>query len=405
MIVDRWIPQKLLIRQEVLAVEVFMEEGRTTFYYTHLRNKKNRLEITACGEVAQITELPVKLIKNKVPVLLVINGSGVVIKKISVNEENTAAEELIQVNLPALNTSEFFIQLYRGENSAFISFSRKDNVIGIMDQFRAAKLELVEVFLGVPSLIGLKPLWQAYNTIPLNGYLASLTNNELDSFIPSADKSEPLTMEGIQVNKQHTLGLAAGISYLTQNYISENTNEELLELRQKHLDGNKFRALLIATVGIAFFVSITNVVFYTHFFDKNARLDTELSVYQGKYDQVNNLLTEYQKNKDLIENAGVLNKNKLSEYSDRIGSTLPDEVLLAEMYFNPTKENDDSSDSLLTFRNKSLVLKGYCGKSFIINEWVNVLKMQKFVKQVNLERFTYSSESVLPNFEIHLVTE
>jgi hypothetical protein len=65
----------------------------------------------------------------------------------------------------------------------------------------------------------------------------------------------------------------------------------------------------------------------------------------------------------------------------------------------------DSEDSLITFSSKQLIIKGNCNKSLIINEWANVLKMQKFIKDVSLEKFSYNSEGLLPNFEIKIITE
>jgi Tfp pilus assembly protein PilN len=162
---------------------------------------------------------------------------------------------------------------------------------------------------------------------------------------------------------------------------------------------------MISAVIIAFTAAIVNVLFYTTYFDKNNKLETELSVYQGKYEQINQLLSDYQKNKGLIENAGVLNRNKLSEYADKIGKTLPDEVVLSDLYFNPKKEDDENADSLVKFENKILVLKGNCSKSFIVNEWINVLKMQNFIKTISLEKFVYNNQGMLPNFEIKLMTE
>jgi hypothetical protein len=51
------------------------------------------------------------------------------------------------------------------------------------------------------------------------------------------------------------------------------------------------------------------------------------------------------------------------------------------------------------------VIKGNCNKSLILNEWVSVLKMQKFIKDVSLEKFTFNKETALPNFEIRIITE
>jgi hypothetical protein len=75
------------------------------------------------------------------------------------------------------------------------------------------------------------------------------------------------------------------------------------------------------------------------------------------------------------------------------------------MNFNPKTEKDDSEDSLITFQNGQLTIKGNCNKSLIINEWVNVLKMQKFVRDVSLEKFAYNNDGVLPNYEIKVLTQ
>jgi len=100
-----------------------------------------------------------------------------------------------------------------------------------------------------------------------------------------------------------------------------------------------------------------------------------------------------------------LNRNKISEYADRIGATIPQEVILGQMYFNPIKEDIESEDSLVVFETRQLIIKGNCNKSLLVNEWLNVLKMQEFVKVVSLEKFSYNKEGSVPNFEIKIITK
>src|SRR6202000_736955 len=51
------------------------------------------------------------------------------------------------------------------------------------------------------------------------------------------------------------------------------------------------------------------------------------------------------------------------------------------------------------------IIKGNCNKSFILNEWVNVLKSQQFARSVNLEQFGFNLGSHLPNFVLKLEIE
>jgi len=404
---DKWIPKKYLVKSEICAVELAFTDNGLEYYYTYLKNKNNKLEIADKGICNEISELPKIILKNKIPLLLIANGKGIILKKISLNQESEQSyNDLIKNNLPTINTNDFFVQLFKQNSStAFISLCRKEQLLQIVNDFKTKKYDVADVYIGAPSIIGLQPLWSNYNNLPTTFHTIEITNDTVENINSATLENTTIKIDDLSFSQNHTLGFAAGLSYLTQNKISETNNEELVGIENTHIEKNKFKFLMIGVVAIAFVLAITNVMFYTTYFDKNNKLETELGVYQGKYEQINQLLTDYQKKKDLIENAGVLNKNKLSEYADKIAATIPDEVSLSEFYFNPKLETDESEDSLVTFENKHLILKGNCNKSLIINEWVNVLKMQKFIKDVALEKFAYNNEGILPNFEIRIITE
>jgi Tfp pilus assembly protein PilN len=404
---DKWIPKKYFVKSEICGLEICFGDGGISYQYTHLRNKNNKLELINTGTSKDAPALPETILKNKIPLVLIINGKGLILKKISLGENHDLGfQEIVRQNLPAVNAADFYIQLYKqNDSSAFIALCRKEQVNSQIAELRKKKYDLAGVLLGAPAVIGLEPLWANHNSLTTSEHKIELTNGVLDTITPaSGENLEPVKIEELLFSPLYTLGFAGGFSYLAQRPIAESDNSELTSVVQQHVEKNKLRFLTLLAVGIAFVVAIVNVVFYTSYFDKNNKLETELSVYQGKYEQINQLLADYQKNKDLIENAGVLNKNKLSEYADRIGKTLPDEVVLSELYFNPKNDDEENLDSLVTFRNKSLILKGNCSKSFIVNEWINVLKMQKFITDASLEKFAYNSESMAPNFEIKLTT-
>lgn len=403
---DKWIPKKYLVKSEICSVEVAFSDNGTVFYYTHLKNKNNKLEVVYTNTSEKL-EFPKSIEKNKIPVLIIANGKGVVLKKISLSENNEQNfEELIRANLPTINTADFFVQLYKASsNTAFIALCRKEQINSVLEELKNKKIEVANVLIGATVITGLKPLWSDFNSIPTTFHTVELTNGNVDTITTAANEISKVKIEDIDLDSLNTLGFAGGLSYLTQQKISETDSLELLDIENKHKEKNKFSVLMIACVAIAFLLAITNVVFYTSYFDKNNKLETELSVYQGKYEQINQLLSDYQQKKGLIENAGILNRNKLSEFADKIGATIPQEVVLTELYFNPKNDTEESEDSLIVFYNKQMILKGNCNKSMIINDWVNVLKMQKFIKEVSLEKFSYNNEGILPNFEIKIATQ
>jgi Tfp pilus assembly protein PilN len=404
---DKLIPERLHTKTEVCGLEACPGDEGTEYFYAVLKSKGSKLEMPLSGKCRDKLELPSQIVKSKLPVVLVVNGKGVVLKKISLNGDGEkSTEQIISQNLPAVNAKDFYVQLYKQQDGpAFLAISRKEQVDRILEELRSAKLEPAKVFIGAPAVMGMKPVWGNFNALQSSRHVCELTNNALENISPSQSLEVQIKIDDLSFSSGCSLAFAGGLAYLTRRRIADNSNPEMKSLEERHLEKNKFRILLGACVAIAFVLTVSNVIFYTSYFDKSNKLETELSVYQGKYDQINKLLNDYQKKKDLIENAGVLNRNRLSEYADRIAKTIPDEVLLTEMYFNPKADKDDSEDSLITFRNKQLIIRGNCNKSLIINEWVNVLKMQKFVQDVSLEKFAYNNDGVLPNYEIKVFTQ
>ena len=300
---DKWIPKKYLVKSEICALELAFSETSVNYYFTHLKNKNNKLEITDKGTFTEVSELPKLILKNKIPLLLIANGKGIILKKIALNQEfEQNFDQIIKNNLPTINPTEFFVQLYQQNSStAFIALCRKEQPLQIINELKTKKYDIAAVYLGAPAIIGLQPLWTNYNSIPTTFHTVEITNDAVENINTSVSENSTIKIDDLSFSSNHTLGFATGLSYLTQTKIAETDNEELLVIETLHDEKNKFKFLMICVVAIAFVLAITNVLFYTTYFDKNNRLETELGVYQGKYEQINQLLNDYQKKKDLIE--------------------------------------------------------------------------------------------------------
>lgn len=405
---DKWIPHKFRVKQEIFAIEICIKESETRYHFTHLKQKNRQLELVSTESVTKLT-LPAAVIKNKIPLVIIVNGKGIVLKKINLAENpNEPVQTIVAQHLPTLDTNDFYIQLYKQEDkTAFITLCRKELVNEFLNVLKSLKTDVALVFLGPAEIIGLQPFWSHLSQLQTSVQQMTLSNNCIETISTATfnnEKDAVFNLDALNIRSSFTLGFSGGFNYLLQNTVKENFNAELTQLETKHLEKNKLRFLQVTAVAFAFAIAVVNVLFYTSYFDTNSKLETELAVYQGKYEEVNKLLDDYQRNKSLIETAGVLSKNRLSEYADRIGSSMPDGITLTDLYFNPKKAGDDENDSLVAFDNRLMIIKGNCDKSLIINEWVNVLKTQKFVSDVSLEKYVYTNNGSQPNFEIKLLT-
>lgn len=405
---ERWIPKSYLTKPSVCGVECVFEEGAPIINYSILQSKKSKVEFLQKGQARDVSEICKLAKKSNSPILLSVTGKGIISKKIIFSENDSLQiGDLVKQHLPAINPNEFYIQFYKNEtNSGFLSICRKEQIDTLVKQFSDEKAEMVNAFIGPMICNALSGLTSTYNKIYttlhqldlLNGYVESIDTNATNNALNSVSFGD------LQINANDTISFASGFSYLTrqQNFISDDKAINILS--SNHFEKLKIRILLLTLVAIVFVVSAINSVFFFQKFEEDSALQLELNLYESKNAQITQLLDSYQKKKNLIEQTGIFDNKKLSIYADKIAASLPDEIVLREMYFNP-EIGEVEEDSLMDFQERQLIIKGNCNKSLLLNEWVNVLKSLNFVKAVNLENFVFNSEGHLPNFVLKLETE
>lgn len=384
-----------------------MGDNGPHYYGTILKNQNNQLSVTGHFHSEHILRLPEVIKKNKIPLVLCISGKGIINKRIT-PEAGTAAsaEELLARHLPTISADEFYVQLHpQPDGTAFLSIIRKNQLDPVLAPFAPGKGELAGVMIGPAFLSGVAPVVSRFTQIRTACYALELTNNSVSTIGEAADgEKQTIELDGLSLSEAHVAGFGCAYSYLTGQLAHSSAAPALDAYYKKHVESNKLAVLAYAFVGIAFLLCLLNFFIFNHYFGKSKQLDTELSIYQGKYDQINELLSNYEKQKGLIEQAGILNNSTISEYSDKIAATVPGEVVLTEWIFNPAKERDDE-DSLMNFFHNTILIRGNCNKSLIVNEWINVLKSQNFIKDINLEKFSFVNEGSQPNFELKVITD
>lgn len=404
---ERWIPKSYVIKSEICGVECLCEEDTNTFYYTFLQNKKNNIEITKRGTSSNSTEILLFTKKSSIPITLAINGKGVISKKIIFSENDSLQlQDLIKQHFSTIQAHEFYVQFYQNSNnSGHLVICRKKQVDDIIQQFETTKQELVNVFLGPLICNSISNLTVTYNRIDTSINQLQLVNGEVDTIQPYQNEERTnLTVGDLTLTPNEIIAFSAGFSYLTQQHNYVTKNAEIGQLPIRHTEKIKVRLLIFSMLIFLFIICGVNSVFFFQKFEENNELEVRLNMYESKNSQITQLLENYQKKKSLIEQTGIFENKKLSVYADKIASSLPNDILLRDLYFNPQTEETEE-DSLVSFNNNELIIKGNCTKSLLLNEWVNVLKSQSYVKSVNLESFIFNSEGHLPNFILKVETK
>lgn len=403
---ERWIPGSYLTKSSVCGVECVFGETGVTYHYAVLQTRKNKIEITKQGISSDVHEVLAVAKKASAPLCLVLTGKGIMVKKILFSGNDTLdLKDLMQQHLPAIQASEFCTQFYKNENgSGHIALCRKEQLNQLLGVL-GSKAEPANVYIGPAVCNALSLITASYNRLTSSTLRLELSNGFLDESHPLGD-TDPvtLTIDGLSVPSAQLIAFAAGFAYLSRQEVYATDNTEIERLPKQHAEKIRVRILLFFFIAILFVISGINSVLFFQKFEEHSTLEVELNLYESKNSQITKLLEEYQKKKSLIEQAGVFDHKKISVYADKIAASLPQDIVLRELYFNP-EDGEAELDSLADFRQNELIIKGNCSKSLLLNDWVNVLKSQSFVKSVNLENYIFSSEGHLPNFVLKLKTE
>ena len=403
---ERWIPGTYLTKSSVCGIECVFGETGISYHYAVLQTRKNKIEMAKQGSTSDLNEVLAIAKKASAPLCFVLNGKGIMVKKILLGgSDSSDLKDLMQQHLPAIQASEFYTQFYQNENGyGHIALCRKEQLNQLLGAL-GPKAEPANVYIGPAVCNALSLITASYNRLTSSTLRLELSNGYLDESYPLGD-TDPVTVsiDGLSVAPAQLMAFAAGFAYLSRQEVYATDNTEIAQFPRQHAEKIKVRILLFFFIAILFVISGVNSVLFFQKFEEHTALDVELNLYESKHSQITKLLEEYQKKKSLIEQAGVFDHKKISVYADKIAASLPQDIVLREMYFNP-EDGEAELDSLADFRQNELIIKGNCSKSLLLNDWVNVLKSQSFVKSVNLENYIFSSEGHLPNFVLKLKTE
>src|SRR5690606_27883519 len=118
MLFEKLIPKGYYVKSEVCALEICFREDGVDFYYSLLKHSKSKLELLETGFSNNRLDLPKAVLKNKIPLVVIINGKGVIMKKIDLSSTGEDIfENTIRENLPTINRDDFYIQVYKLNDS------------------------------------------------------------------------------------------------------------------------------------------------------------------------------------------------------------------------------------------------------------------------------------------------
>jgi Tfp pilus assembly protein PilN len=374
----------LLKTNTVVAVEVVFGTAESReFQHVTVKRSGSKLDIKQVGTaVESLAELK-KQTGTQQPLVLVLNGKGIIHKK--VNAKGNDAAMLNEV-LPNAQLEDFGVQQYFSDPHTFVSIVRKTVLDTILQECTALGFRVVEVVLGAFSLSSIKS-FVAPNEDELHiaQHQLSFSNG-----LPETYATSEIKQQGNYKIDQEELpaivmtAFAAGFEHLFLPSAKSTVDHAALVVNRKEQKQKKIFELAGWSVLIFFFsLLLANLFVNEHYTEKQNTLNQELGENENKLAQLSSLKEQVNKKAAFIESSGLRQSTKLSWYSDQIALSVPQRIQLTNMELSPLMQKIKEKEQI-NFNSNVIRLSGVAEQSTILNDWIKTLKNNEWVSDVDI---------------------
>lgn len=357
------------------VVSVSLEEKTDVFRVLGIKKKAGSLIVENTTEYVGWDDV-LKGIGNKLPVVLVMDGNGILNKKINFNEPaDVAWYKNIDFNL-------IFFTSLKTPGSDFISFCRKSIVDDCLAKFVEAGITVMDIYVGSFIAALVKPSIPADTIFAANLQL-TFEGSALIAFKKTVEKKDVAYKIGNDsVSSDLLPAYGAMLHFFLQNQEIEKTkssisqSEELLYKKTFNVFG--------AGMLISFFVSLlVSYILTGYFISENAQLNLE-KIYSGDtYNKIAGLEAQKQDKLKILKESGFMTNTFYSFYGYELMEMTPTEVSLSQINITPVT-NEVRTEKKISFDSGIITVKGFCYEESSLNNWLLKVREAKWVENLEI---------------------
>lgn len=366
-----------IIKLTKLQVVGFVKKENEEIYNVLTVHKKgSKINILSTVTYGSYEDF-IKNADSKLPILLVIDGKGVLNKKIDFN--NTE-----DVNWSkTIDLKTIYHTSFKNDNFNFMSFCRENTAHEIITKIKQKNFHIIDIYVG-SFLSGLLYGYLNKQSVVSGELILEFDNEKLVNFIRKIDfnKVEKYTIGEDEISSVFLplYGVLLHF-YVRPKEVtkSENTSLEIEEIIYK-----KAFTTFGMTMLIVFLVALSISYFSIQYFGtKNAELNLQ-NVYSGQsHKQLQDLGKQKEKQLDILKESGFMSSKFLSFYGYELMKITPSSISLTGLNIIPV-DKEIKPEKKINFTVKSIVLKGESNNESVINVWIENLKSMQWIKRFEI---------------------
>jgi hypothetical protein len=405
--------QKIVQINNVTGLEViFLPDNKYLINGITISSNKNKIsrqqEITGISTISELTQK----LDPKIPLSIVINGKGILVKKLPVGQ---SFENAIIAVLPNANPTDFFYEAQQYNDLSIITITRKEVVEKFLNLLKEAGFSVLQVSLGFNTISNVLPFLYADNQASIITSSFAL-HTDAQKKITDYEAKETIDNDTFRmaeyaigdqyVRSSHLLAFAAALHLMTD--VLKNapivSSPSLIHERAEFRYSKLFRFAGMCILGVMFFVLLINFMIYNHYFNKNKELQVTQVFSKEKQQQTALQLENIQRKERFLNRSGWDEPCKASFYADRIASLTPFNTMLTSMAIYPLKSNLSGEFPVMNFKTDTIQVTGTCDNPVEINQFMNNLKIITAFKTVALKNYLYKKEQETATFSLEIIT-
>jgi Tfp pilus assembly protein PilN len=342
-------------------------------------------------------------IPGQSPVCLLLNGKGIIYRKLAVSE-TVSEPDLIKTIIPNAKPEEFYLQQYtvavqNDKRTKLLALARKSPVDKILAEFTAKFDFVVDVSISPFEMDNLLPVL-AENEIFYKNFLLEIKQQKIVDFSAVTPETQTIHIGGNTIDADLLPALALGFTFLL-DYKKMNTPiSDINERRKEYIYKQKIKLTGKLSLIALFVLLLVNFLVFDHFYKQVQAEQQSVANREETIDKLKTLKEEFASKNRFLQQSGLLEQNRVAFYLDKLAATIPRDIALTDLQINPLANPNKKENVELI--NNLIRISGTSNKTSSFNDWIKILKTDTAFTNVAIIAYEYDLKTNIAVFTVEL---
>ncbi|PKP03994.1 MAG: hypothetical protein CVU11_06445 [Bacteroidetes bacterium HGW-Bacteroidetes-6] len=391
----------------ILCVELVLNETGLSVVRLVTMKKAGRLtHFDITGKYNSIEDIPKNAWNKAIPVVILVNGKGVITRTFNSSMLSLAEEDVLNSFFPNTNAVDFVVSANYSGNNTWASVLRYQSLTEFLKSIRDKGVFITGIYCGLHFASIMYPfIPNRPANISTGSAMLGFSNGELISVSAIETSTDKIAVGDESISACFLPLIGCGFDALDQ--FPALPGKHIPEISESAVNRHwysKFTTALRWSLGTIFILLVINYLFFSQLRNKANEMQAVVEINQNMLTEYDSLLAEFNRKKDFLSQAGLLNEPNISWYADQIASTTPQLISLTLLNINPVSMSGELEDEIVPEAGL-IEIRGKTPDPVMLHTWVDTLARLEWVDKARVMNYSQNSRSGPASFVVTLQTK